>query len=92
MDWYKQGGVFHTINPQGETVPFDTVHIYAESAEHAQEQIRSALEDATGIYHISVYPNTPQERMYHLIADSQDRAEGWAKVIYRLENQQEATQ
>ena len=25
--------------------------------------------------------------MYHIIADTVDRAEGWAKVVYRLENQ-----
>ena len=87
MDWYRQDGNFTTVNPQGQTIAFDAVHICAESTDDAQKQIRSALEDETGIYHVTCYPNTPQAQMYHIIADTVDRAEGWAKVVYRLENQ-----
>ena len=87
MDWYKQDGVFTTTDQQDQPIKFDAIHIYAESTEHAQAQVRDALENGTGIYHVRCYPNTPQERIHHIIADNQDRAEGWAKVIYRLETQ-----
>ena len=87
MNWYKQDGVFTTTNQQEQPIQFDSIHIYAESTGHAQTQVRDALENATGIYHVRCYPDTPQEQTYHIIADSVNRAEGWAKVIYKLDNQ-----
>ena len=87
MNWFKQDGVFTTTNQQDQPINFDAIHIYAESVENAQVQVRDALENATGIYHVRCYPDAPQESIYHIIADTQDRAEEWAKIIYRLENQ-----
>ena len=87
MHWYRQAGNFTTTNPQGQSIAFDTVYIHAESTEDAQNQIRTALEDETGIFHVTCYPNTLEAQTYHIIADTVDRAEGWAKVLYRLEDQ-----
>ena len=87
MDWYKQDGVFTTTDQQDKPIKFDSIHIYTESTEDAQTQVRDALENGKGIYHVRCHPDTQRERIYHLIADSVERAEGWAKVLYRLEDQ-----
>ena len=87
MNWYAQAGKFTTANPQEQIIHFDKIHVMAESTEDAQTKVRDALENATDIFHVICHPDTDQEQTYHLIADTQERAEGWAKVVYRLENQ-----